>query len=73
VFNRQPGGLIGFEAFRVSILFANSFAATFLSLIPFGFFTSDGLRKQFGELPATLVLRSKSLSWQRTFHGRSDF
>ena len=38
VFNRQPGGLCGFEAFRVSLLFANSFAAVFLSLIPFGFF-----------------------------------
>src|SRR5438552_1299484 len=37
-FNRQPGGLGGFEAFRVSILFANSLAAVFLSLIPFAFF-----------------------------------
>src|SRR5438067_12124812 len=37
-FNRQPGGLRGFEAFRVSILFANSLAAVFLSLIPFAFF-----------------------------------
>jgi hypothetical protein len=38
VFNRQPGGLTAFEAFRVSILFSNSFAAVFLALIPFGFF-----------------------------------
>ena len=37
-FNRQPGRLSDFEAFRVSILFANSFAAVFLSLIPFAFF-----------------------------------
>jgi hypothetical protein len=36
-FNRQPGRLSDFEAFRVSILFANSFAAVFLSLIPFAF------------------------------------
>jgi hypothetical protein len=38
VFNRQPGGLTGFEAFRVSLLFANSFTAVFLALIPFAFF-----------------------------------
>jgi hypothetical protein len=37
-FNRQPGRLGEFEAFRVSILFANSLAAVFLSLIPFAFF-----------------------------------
>jgi len=37
-FNRQPGRLGAFEAFRVSILFANSLAAVFLSLIPFAFF-----------------------------------
>jgi hypothetical protein len=37
-FNRQPGRLGDFEAFRVSLLFSNSFAAVFLSLIPFGFF-----------------------------------
>jgi len=37
-FNRQPGGLSDFEAFRLSLLFANSLAAVFLSLIPFGFF-----------------------------------
>jgi hypothetical protein len=37
-FNRQPGRLSGFEAFRVSILFANSFAAVFLSLVPFALF-----------------------------------
>lgn len=37
-FNRQPGRLSDWEAFRVSILFANSFAAIFLSLIPFAFY-----------------------------------
>jgi hypothetical protein len=37
-FNRQPGRLSDFEAFRVSLLFANSLAAVFLSLIPFAFF-----------------------------------
>src|SRR5438270_10388611 len=37
-FNRQPGRLNDFEAFRVSLLFANSLAAVFLSLIPFAFF-----------------------------------
>jgi hypothetical protein len=37
-FNRHPGRLSDFEAFRVLILFANSFAAIFLSLIPFAFF-----------------------------------
>src|SRR5438067_4440589 len=34
-FNRQPGRLSDLEAFRVVILFATSFAAVFLSLIPF--------------------------------------
>ena len=37
-FNRHPGRLGDFEAFRVSILFANSLAAVFLALIPFPFF-----------------------------------
>lgn len=37
-FNRQPGRLDEVEAYRVLILFANSLAATFLSLLPFGFF-----------------------------------
>jgi hypothetical protein len=37
-FNRQPGRLSEVEAFRVSILFANGFAAVFLSLLPFAFF-----------------------------------
>jgi uncharacterized membrane protein YgdD (TMEM256/DUF423 family) len=37
-FNRQPGRLSDFEAFRVLILFANSLAAMFLSLIPFAFY-----------------------------------
>ena len=37
-FNRQPGRLGDFEAFRVSILFANSLAAVFLALIPFAFY-----------------------------------
>ena len=37
-FNRHPGRLTDFEAFRVSILFANSLAAVFLALIPFPFF-----------------------------------
>ena len=37
-FNRQPGRLGDFEAFRVSILFANSLAAVFLALVPFAFF-----------------------------------
>jgi hypothetical protein len=37
-FNRQPRRLGDFEAFRVSILFANSLAAVFLSLISFAFF-----------------------------------
>jgi hypothetical protein len=37
-FKREPGGLTGFEAFRISILFANSLAAVFLALIPFAFF-----------------------------------
>src|SRR2546423_8379467 len=37
-FNRQPGRLSEFEAFRVSILFANGLAAMFLSLIPFALF-----------------------------------
>src|SRR6266480_5981686 len=37
-FNRSPGRLSEFEAFRVLILFANSLAAMFLSLIPFAFF-----------------------------------
>jgi hypothetical protein len=37
-FNRHPGRLSEVEAFRVLILFANSFAAIFLSLIPFAFF-----------------------------------
>ena len=34
-FNRHPGRLGDFEAFRVSILFANSLAAVFLALLPF--------------------------------------
>jgi len=34
-FNRQPGRLSDFEAFRILILFTNSLAAMFLSLIPF--------------------------------------
>ena len=37
-FNRHPGRLGDFEAFRVSILFANSLAAVFLALLPFPFF-----------------------------------
>lgn len=37
-FNRHPGRLGDFEAFRVSILFANSLAAVFLSLLPFAFY-----------------------------------
>ena len=37
-FNRHPGRLDEFEAFRVSILFANSLAAVFLALIPFAFY-----------------------------------
>jgi len=37
-FNRQPGRLSEFEAFRVSILFSNSLAAVFLALLPFAFF-----------------------------------
>jgi len=37
-FNRQPGRLSSVEKFRVSILFANSLAATFLALLPFAFF-----------------------------------
>jgi hypothetical protein len=37
-FNRHPGRLSDWEAFRVLILFANSFAAIFLSLGPFAFF-----------------------------------
>ena len=37
-FNRHPGRLGDFEAFRVSILFANSLAAVFLALIPFAFY-----------------------------------
>ncbi|HJT80566.1 MAG TPA: hypothetical protein VJ719_05155 [Chthoniobacterales bacterium] len=37
-FNRHPGRLGEFEAFRVSILFANSLAAVFLALVPFAFF-----------------------------------
>ena len=37
-FNRHPGRLGDFEAFRVSLLFANSLAAVFLALIPFPFF-----------------------------------
>jgi len=37
-FNRHPGRLNEFEAFRVSILFSNSFAAVFLALIPFPLF-----------------------------------
>lgn len=37
-FNRQPGRLSEFEAFRVSILFSNSLAAVFLALMPFAFF-----------------------------------
>lgn len=36
-FNRHPGRLGEVEAFRVSILFANSLAAVFLALIPFAF------------------------------------
>ena len=36
-FNRQPGRLSEFEAFRILILFTNSLAAMFLSLIPFAF------------------------------------
>lgn len=38
VFNRPPGRLNEFEAFRLLILFMNSLAAMFLSLIPFAFF-----------------------------------
>ena len=34
-FKRQPARLSDFEAFRVVLLFANSLAAIFLSLIPF--------------------------------------
>src|SRR5689334_20011970 len=34
-FNRQPGRLSEFEAFRILFLFTNSLAAMFLSLIPF--------------------------------------
>jgi len=34
-FNRHPGRLSDFEAFRILILFTNSLAAMFLSLIPF--------------------------------------
>jgi hypothetical protein len=37
-FNRQPGRLSDFEAFRILILFTNSLAAMFLSLIPFAFY-----------------------------------
>ena len=37
-FKRTPGKLSEFEAFRVVILFANSLAAVFLSLIPFAFY-----------------------------------
>src|ERR1700752_520541 len=37
-FNRHPGRLGDLEAFRVSILFANSLAAVFLALIPFAFY-----------------------------------
>ena len=37
-FNRHPGRLGDFEAFRVSILFANSLAAIFLALLPFALF-----------------------------------
>ena len=40
-FNRQPGRLNDWEAFRVLILFANGFAAAFLSLLPFAFFYLD--------------------------------
>jgi hypothetical protein len=40
-FNRSPGRLSEFEAFRVLILFANSLAAMFLALIPFAFFYMD--------------------------------
>jgi hypothetical protein len=40
-FNRHPGRLSDVEAFRVLILFANSLAAIFLSLIPFAFFYLD--------------------------------
>src|SRR5437762_13493078 len=58
-FNRRPGGLGGFEAFRVSILFANSLAAVFLSLIPFAFFYLGWSRKSFGEQRAAFVLPSK--------------
>jgi hypothetical protein len=39
--NRHPGRLNDWEAFRVLILFANGFAATFLSLVPFAFFYLD--------------------------------
>ena len=34
-FNRQPGKLIDVEAYRIAILFANAFAAMFISLLPF--------------------------------------
>jgi hypothetical protein len=37
-FNRHPGRLGEFEAFRVSILFSNSLAGVFLALLPFAFF-----------------------------------
>lgn len=36
-FNRQPGRLSEVEAYRVLLLFANSFSATFLALLPFAF------------------------------------
>jgi hypothetical protein len=37
-FNRAPGRLNKFEAFRIQILFMNSLAAMFLSLLPFAFY-----------------------------------
>ena len=37
-FNRQPGRLSEVESYRVLILFANSFAAIFLSLLPFALY-----------------------------------
>jgi hypothetical protein len=52
VFNRPPGRLSEFEAFRISILFANSLAAVFLALIPFVLFYSG--------LPDTVIWRTAS-------------